>query len=99
MVSSGFFPESTAVSLYRLVIHLALALCLFAAILWTALTMADPVPTSVLGAYRLRRLCQLATGMVAITIVAVTSTRANTAIDAIFTADAKKAVTGVGAPW
>ena len=70
MVSSGFFPESTAVSLYRLVIHLALALCLFAAILWTALTMADPVPTSVLGAYRLRRLCQLATGMVAITIVA-----------------------------
>jgi cytochrome c oxidase assembly protein subunit 15 len=70
MVSSGFFPDSTAVSPYRLVIHLALALCLFAAILWTALTMADPVPTSVLGAYRLRRLCQLSTVMIAITIVA-----------------------------
>jgi len=49
MVSSGFFPDSTAVSPYRLVIHLALALCLFAAILWTALTMADPVPTSVVA--------------------------------------------------
>jgi heme a synthase len=70
MVSSGFFPDSTAVSPYRLVIHLALALCLFAAILWTALSTADPVPTSILGGQRLRRLCQLSTIMVAITIVA-----------------------------
>jgi cytochrome c oxidase assembly protein subunit 15 len=69
MVSSGFFPDSTAVSPYRLVVHLALALCLFAAILWTALSTADPVPTSILGGQRLRRLCQISTVMVAITIV------------------------------
>ena len=31
MVASGFFPDSTAVSPYRLVIHLALALLLYAA--------------------------------------------------------------------
>jgi cytochrome c oxidase assembly protein subunit 15 len=70
MVSSGFFPDSTAVSPYRLVIHLALALCLFAAILWTALSTAEPVPTSILGAHRLRRLCQLSAVMVALTILA-----------------------------
>lgn len=69
MVSSGFFPDSTAVSPYRLVVHLTLALCLFSAILWTALSAADPVPTSVLGGYRLRRFCQLSAVMAALTIV------------------------------
>ncbi len=33
MVASGFFPDSTGVSPYRLVIHLALALILYAAVL------------------------------------------------------------------
>jgi len=70
MVASGFFPDSTGVSPYRLVVHLSLALVLFAAILWTALGVADPVPTSVPGGHRLRRLCQAATIMVALTIVA-----------------------------
>jgi cytochrome c oxidase assembly protein subunit 15 len=42
MVASGFFPDATAVSPYRLVIHLALALLLFAAILWTGLSVLDP---------------------------------------------------------
>ncbi len=37
MVASGFFADSTAVSPYRLVIHLALALALYVALLWTAL--------------------------------------------------------------
>jgi cytochrome c oxidase assembly protein subunit 15 len=41
MVASGFFPDATAVSPYRLVIHLALALLLYAAILWTALSVQD----------------------------------------------------------
>ena len=37
MVASGFEADSTAVSPYRLVIHLAMALLLYSAILWTAL--------------------------------------------------------------
>jgi cytochrome c oxidase assembly protein subunit 15 len=37
MVASGFFPDSTAVAPVRLVIHLALALILYAALLWTGL--------------------------------------------------------------
>jgi cytochrome c oxidase assembly protein subunit 15 len=70
MVASGFFPDSTAVSPYRLVIHLTLALILFAAILWTALSTMSPVPLSIPNAYRVRRLCQGACVMVALTIIA-----------------------------
>ena len=44
MVASGFEPDATAVSPYRLVIHLALALILYAALLWTGLTVLRPVP-------------------------------------------------------
>ncbi len=39
MVASGFAEGSTAVSAYRLVMHLGLALALYAAILWTALEL------------------------------------------------------------
>ena len=39
MVASGFAADSTAVSPYRLVIHLSLALTLYAAILWTGLSL------------------------------------------------------------
>ena len=39
MVASGFAADSTAVSPYRLVIHLAMALTLYGAILWTALSL------------------------------------------------------------
>ncbi len=70
MVESGFFPASTSVSPYRLVIHLTLALVLFSAILWTALATLSPVPLSIPGAWRVRRLCQAACVMVALTIVA-----------------------------
>jgi cytochrome c oxidase assembly protein subunit 15 len=42
MVASGFFEGSTAVSAYRLVIHLVLALTLYSAILWTALSIRSP---------------------------------------------------------
>jgi cytochrome c oxidase assembly protein subunit 15 len=70
MVASGFFPDSTAVSPYRLVIHLALALTLFAAVFWTALSLSQPVPVSIIGAGRVRRLALGATCLVALTIVA-----------------------------
>ena len=39
MVASGFAADSTAVSPYRLVIHLVMALSLYAVIFWTALTL------------------------------------------------------------
>ncbi len=39
MVASGFFPDSTKVSAYRLVVHLTMALVLYAAIFWTALSL------------------------------------------------------------
>ncbi len=42
MVASGFDAGSTAVSAYRLVMHLMLALALYAAILWTALETWSP---------------------------------------------------------
>jgi len=45
MVASGFLPESTAVSPYRLVVHLGLALLLYAALFWTALDVWRPHPT------------------------------------------------------
>ncbi len=68
MVASGFFPESTAVSAYRLVIHLVLALVLYAAILWTALSFWQPVPEAQVGAW-LRRLAGFCAVLVSITTV------------------------------
>jgi len=44
MVASGFAPDATAVSPYRLVIHLALALTLYAATIWTGLSALYPLP-------------------------------------------------------
>lgn len=70
MVASGFFADSTSVSPYRLVIHLTLALALFSAVFWSALDMADPVPVSVPGGLRLRRMCQFSAVMVGLAIVA-----------------------------
>ncbi len=67
----AFFPDSTAVSPYRLVIHLVLALVLYAAIVWTGLSAllsrsatAPPVPPW------LRRLAFACLVMVSLTIVA-----------------------------
>ena len=67
MVASGFLPNATSVSPYRLVIHLTLALILFAAIVWTGLSALLPVR------YRLavaRPLCGLA--VAAMTLVSLT---------------------------
>ncbi|MBV8914675.1 MAG: COX15/CtaA family protein [Acetobacteraceae bacterium] len=68
MVASGFAEGSTAVSAYRLVMHLVLALALYAAILWTALGLwrpraRNPVP-------RLAGLLWVVCGLVSLTIVA-----------------------------
>lgn len=52
MVASGFFPESTAVSPYRLVVHLAFALALYSALLWTGLSVLRPNPDAAPAAPR-----------------------------------------------
>ena len=70
MVKSGFSAEATAVSPYRLVIHLCLALSLFSAVLWTALSTRIPVATSILGGAGLRRLAVATACLVGLTIVA-----------------------------
>jgi cytochrome c oxidase assembly protein subunit 15 len=58
MVASGFLPDSTVVSPYRLVVHLALALLLYVALLWTGLSVLNPEPSAPPGApLRLARLC------------------------------------------
>lgn len=44
MVASGFAADATAVSPYRLVVHLGLALVLYAAMLWMALDLLAPRP-------------------------------------------------------
>lgn len=44
MVASGFEADRTAVSPYRLVVHLGLAIGLYAAVLWTALSLREPAP-------------------------------------------------------
>jgi len=68
MVASGFFPDSTSISPARLVIHLALALVLYATLLWTGLTVLRPGPGT--DSPMLRRLAFLLVGLVSLTIVA-----------------------------
>ena len=70
MVASGFEADRTAVSPYRLVVHLALAVTLYAAIFWTALDVWRagrlPLPARPL----LRRLAGLTCAAVALTMLA-----------------------------
>lgn len=68
MVASGFLPESTAVSPYRLVAHLALALTLYAVVFWTAMSVWRPV--ALLAEPVLRRLAIAVVALVSTTIVA-----------------------------
>ena len=70
MVASGFEPEATAVSPYRLVIHLALALALYVAILWTGLTVLRPTPPRPPASPSLRWMALLSCSAVGLTILA-----------------------------
>jgi cytochrome c oxidase assembly protein subunit 15 len=70
MVASGFLPDATAVSPYRLVIHLGLALVLYSAIVWTGLSELSPAPVDRRGSPGLLRLVRLGTGLVCLTILA-----------------------------
>jgi cytochrome c oxidase assembly protein subunit 15 len=73
MVASGFEADRTAVSPWRLVIHLGLALLLFAMVLWTALSLLRPRPESggdLPGARALRPLAHTAAGLVVLAMLA-----------------------------
>jgi cytochrome c oxidase assembly protein subunit 15 len=63
MVASGFFPHRTAVSPYRLVIHLAMAFLIFGLLLWIALGLLRPQPEA--APRRLRH------GVIAVGVLAV----------------------------
>ncbi len=70
MVASGFFPDATAVAPMRLVLHLVLAVGLYAAILWTALQLLRPGPTVHEPRPVLRRLVFATCVLTAVTMVA-----------------------------
>ena len=70
MVESGLFPDATAVAPIRLVAHLALALLLYGAVLWTALTLLPPSPRVRDAGRLLKPLVWVTLGLLALTIVA-----------------------------
>jgi cytochrome c oxidase assembly protein subunit 15 len=79
MVASGFEADRTEVSPYRLVVHLGLALLIFAALLWTALDLLRPKADAPAAARPVRRMVQVTTWVVAAAMLAggfVAGTRA-----------------------
>ncbi|TCH96726.1 heme A synthase [Roseococcus sp. SYP-B2431] len=71
MVASGFDADRTTVSPYRLVVHLMLALVLFAAIVWTALDLLRGRPAvAVPGTGKVRRQVLAAFWLAALTMLA-----------------------------
>lgn len=70
MVASGFEADRTAVSPYRLVIHLGLALVLFAALVWTALGLLRPRAAPGAEEARLRPWLHAASGLAFVTMLA-----------------------------
>jgi cytochrome c oxidase assembly protein subunit 15 len=79
MVASGFEAGRTEVSPYRLVIHLGLALVIYAALLWTALGLLRPEATAPEGTRGLRRMVKATTWVLVAAMLAggfVAGTRA-----------------------
>lgn len=70
MVASGFFPDATAVAPLRLVVHLSLAVVLYAAVFWTALRVRQPFPAPNIAKPGLRTLVMATTVLVALTMLA-----------------------------
>ena len=68
MVASGFLPDSTAVSPYRLVIHLLLALLLYSALVWTGMSALRPLRPRPATTGRLRMLALACCGVLTFTI-------------------------------
>ena len=103
MVASGFMAGSTSVSAYRLVVHLTLALFLYGAILWTALSLLRPVPVASVEGRAARWLAGVTVGLVSVTIVAggfVAGVHAGLAYNSFPLMDGRLVPAGYGAmPW
>jgi cytochrome c oxidase assembly protein subunit 15 len=70
MVASGFLPDATSVSPVRLVVHLSLALALYAAIVWTGLSVLSPARPGESSPAVVRALSWACLVLVGMTIVA-----------------------------
>ena len=70
MVASGFEADRTTVSPYRLVIHLGMALLLYAMLLWTALSLLRPAPEATPAPPALRRWTHAAAGLALLAMLA-----------------------------
>lgn len=70
MVASGFEADRTAVSPYRLVLHLGLALVLYGMVLWTALGLLRPERSGPRQPAGLRRLVHATAGLVVLAMLA-----------------------------
>jgi cytochrome c oxidase assembly protein subunit 15 len=70
MVRSGFLADSTAVSAYRLVVHLALALLLYGAIVWTGLSVLRQPTAPIAAARKMTLLAGTVCALVSLTILA-----------------------------
>jgi cytochrome c oxidase assembly protein subunit 15 len=81
MVASGFDPNSVAVEPWRLSLHFSFAMFLFVGVLWTALTVLEPVPVRVAGQAGLRRWVVGAVVLLALTMFAGTFVSGTHAID------------------
>ena len=72
MVASGFDPNSVAVQPWRLSLHFSAAMFLYAAILWTGLTVLHPAALPYPGKRRLKFLVVAVICAIALTMVAGT---------------------------
>jgi cytochrome c oxidase assembly protein subunit 15 len=72
MVASGFDPNSVAVEPWRLSLHFSFAMFLYAAVLWTGLTVLEPTATPIPRTKKLRALVVLLIACIALTMVAGT---------------------------
>jgi cytochrome c oxidase assembly protein subunit 15 len=70
MVASGFEADRTAVSPYRLVIHLGLDFALFGLLLWTALSLLRPARSGPVDAGALRGLVHATAGLAVLAMLA-----------------------------
>jgi cytochrome c oxidase assembly protein subunit 15 len=72
MVASGFDPNSVAVEPWRLSLHFSAAMFLYAAVLWTGMTVLRPQAFPVPGAVTLKWLVVVLIVCIAVTMVAGT---------------------------
>ena len=70
MVASGFQADRTAVSPYRLVMHLGMAFLLYGVLVWTALSLLRPRPLAEPAPPALRRWIHVAAGLAVLAMLA-----------------------------